>query len=279
MFAPSRRLPNRNPFGFGLDPQWRIDENPMDSRQYPAEELPRQPDASVPTASTGERSWGDRLGDMAMSLGAAQAFIDGNFDGGGKLLMASKERARAAKKALMTAEQQQQIFADLRSQGYSPAEARLMALNPEAIGTNTAERLGSYSLGKGDVRYNGGRVVAERADTFETPMGDRYNLTADGATRQVYREESPVYQNVDGVGVFAMDRHNPGIMGGGMNGGGRSGPPSAAIEALRANPGLAAEFERKYRVSADAYLGGGAGDGTGNFRPSGNPLTPPRFRR
>lgn len=225
------------------------------------------------TPAEAERSWGDRLSDVASSLGAAQAFLDGDFSTGGELLSAGKKRRSEAQKAIESAATQQQIFNDLRSQGYSAAEARLMALNPQAIGTNFAERSGSYTLGKGDVRYNGNQMVGERADSFETPMGDRYNAYSDGRTERFYKEEAPLYQNVEGVGVFAMDRHRPGTLGGGSG----SGIPSRAIDALRANPDKAGEFDAMFGSgSAARILGGGGSDVTGGFR------TPyasaPRFR-
>lgn len=44
-------------------------------------------------------------------------------------------------------------------------------------------------------------------------------------------------------------------------------PPPEAIQALRANPQLRGDFERKYGQGSSArVLGGGAGNGVGNFR-------------
>lgn len=223
-----------------------------------------------PEPGTTKASWGDRLGDIASSLGAAQAFLDGDFSTGGELLSAGKKRRSEAQKAIESAATQQQIFSDLRSQGYSAAEARLMALNPEAIGTNFAERSGSYTLGKGDVRYNGNQMVGERADSFETPMGDRYNTYSDGRTERFYKEEAPLYQNVEGVGVFAMDRHRPGTLGGGSSG-----------AETYTNPDTGETFEligsNRNDPNAWKKIGGGVGGGTGGFRvPYGGA---PRFRR
>lgn len=159
----------------------------------------------------------------------------GNDGMGLSSLMAGRQ---ARMEAAAAAQQAKQVQSDLLSQGYTAEEARLMALDPKAIGTNMAGRTGAYTLGKGDVRYNGNRQVAERPDTFETPMGDRYSVDSSGKTSQIYRENAPIYQSVDGVGVFGMDRHSPGVMGAG---GGADRPvgkltPAPAPTAIDNNP-------------------------------------------
>ena len=46
-----------------------------------------------------------------------------------------------------------------------------------------------------------------------------------------------------------------------------AGPPQAAIDYLKSNPGTKAQFEQKYGAgSAAQYLGGGSGNATGGFR-------------
>ena len=201
----------------------------------------------------------------AVLASAGDAFSEA---GGGKgTNMSSLMGGRAAR---LEAARSQQVFSDLLAQGYKPEEARLMLLDPKAIGTNMASRSGSYTLGKGDVRYNGSRIAAERPDSFETPTGDRYSQRADGTTTQTYRETSPVYQNVDGMGVFGMDRHRAGVWqapGGpsALTGGGSQygddwevvdGPPPTAASAQAPSAMLTADQWRE----AQRALGPAAAD-------------------
>lgn len=220
--------------------------------------------------------WGDKLATIANALGAAQSFASGDAATGGSLLMAGARARQASQLAAIKAQQTQQIMADLVAQGIPADRARLMALNPEAIGTNAASHMGAYSLSKGEQRYNNNKVVAERPDLFENKVGDRYSIDAAGNTKEVYRETAPDYHSVEGVGVFAMDRHKPGVMGGGSSGGAETYTDPSTGETY--------QLVGSNRKDPNAWqkIGGGGAPATGGFRsdiPSGSPLDPPRFRR
>lgn len=158
------------------------------------------------------------------AIGLALMSLGDSANGGNMSQMMLKGRMGAmekAREAQLLAQQREQVYSDLMKQGATPEVARLMALNPEAVGTNFASHAGAYSLGKGDVRMNNNKVVAERPDMFETPAGDRRAAYADGRTEEIYRNEDPKFLTTQN-GVYALDPHSGSQFGGGQ---GASTPP------------------------------------------------------
>lgn len=185
------------------------------------------------------------------AIGLALMSLADTANGGSTVSSLMQGRASSLAKY----KQQGQILSDLMAQGYAPAEARLMMLNPEAIGTNMAGHAAAYSLGKGDVRFNNNRAVAERPDMFTTEAGDHIATNAAGQTQEVYHNTAPKIVTTQNS-VYAIDPHT----GGQANSGAApSGPPPQAIADLQHNPALKAQFDQAYGLgAADHYLGGAA---------------------
>lgn len=111
---------------------------------------------------------------------------------------------------------------------------------------------------------------------FDDNAGNRWAIGADGKPKLAFRDPTQKYvQQVvtdpDGsqrlIQVPVPNNVNPdGTFGDATLGGQSSGPPQAAISALRGNPALRDQFNQKYGPgAAERYLGGASGNAGGNF--------------
>jgi hypothetical protein len=170
----------------------------------------------------------DKLGDLGTALMAAQAGIDGDF---GTSAALSSSIGAARKKAAEDARKRQEGREDF-----------LWQQKNRAPSPNDTER--DYNL------------ILER---YGQKAADQWMMN---------RIDPVVNIPLPGGATYMGPRSAmPGALGGSQMEPSRSGPPAAAVEALRANPALKDDFDRKYGSGASSrYLGGGVGNGAGNFR-------------
>jgi hypothetical protein len=129
-------------------------------------------------------------GDWLDKLLRAYALSQGQVGAAVSITNQMRTARDAARKAKQADAIRQQAYADLISQGVTPDQARLMVLNPEQVGSNMASRLGAYTLGPGDTRYNGGQAGPHQP-TMEQQNFSQYDQM-DPATRQRYLQYKDV---------------------------------------------------------------------------------------
>ena len=120
------------------------------------------------------------------------------------------------------------------------------------------------------------QAQAQTMKLLATPEGQEALSTAGKqAVDMGYRPGTPEFAQAV-RDIYLAGASKPYVVGGetrlytpkiGGAGGAQGGVPPGAVEALRANPELAPQFQEKYGIDPQQFLGGAASNGSGTFQP------------